>query len=483
MLDSNVTASHSLVPRFYHAPVPGFIPGNLTAKEFQHAGAEYALGRNHCLIGDPPGLTKTAQSIMVDNAIESNRTLVICPASLRLNWEREIWAWSTIENVSTYPVIKAKDGISHLHDFNIISYSLAANPDVQEAIMALHWDHVILDEAHALKDPKGNTRTKLICAVDMLPSVTGRFTALSGTIMPNRPDECYNIMRLLDWESINNTSLEGFREFYYEEGGGMIRGPVYDPIKDVTTTKLHWSDKVLNVPVNMEDLGYRLRKHIMVRRKKADVLPHLPQVRMHLVPIEETAAIRKALKNPAWKPVANLYDMDPTAFDVGLPIDGEVSTARRELGEAKAPQVAKYVKQLIEEGVDKIVIGAWHRSVLSDLFDRLKEHGLVYMDGGTTPKNKQLAVDLFQERDEIKIILGQTQTIGEGWTLTEAQDVVNAEPDWVPGKNQQLIDRINRMGQTGSSLTAHLCVAPGSMDERIVGNAVKKDISIHAALD
>ncbi len=484
-MNESVRASRALQPRFYHAPYPDelYERKGIKPMEFQFAGAEYALSKDHCLIGDPPGLTKTAQSIMVDNAIESRRTLVICPASLRLNWEREIWSWSTIENVHTYPVIKSKDGISPKAHFNIISYAMAANPGIQDAIMDKMWDHVILDEAHALKDPKGNTRTRMICAPDMLPSVTGRFTALSGTIMPNQPIECYNLIRLFDWEAINCTSLAGFREHYYEESGGLIRGPYYDEKSDTFKSGLHWDESVRNKPRNLAQLQQALRSHIMVRRSKKQVMPYLPAVRLHMVPMEMTADIRRAMKHPGWREAEALHQMDPNNFATGIPIDGEISTARRELGEAKAPQVAKYIENMLEEGTEKIVVGAWHRSVLKILRERLSKHGLVYMDGSTSTMKKQQAVDEFQAREEISIILGQTATVGEGWTLTAAQDVINAEPDWVPGRNGQLIDRINRMGQIGSYQTGHFCVAPDTLDERIVGTAVRKDIAIFKGLD
>jgi len=73
--------------------------------------------------------------------------------------------------------------------------------------------------------------------------------------------------------------------------------------------------------------------------------------------------------------------------------------------------------------------------------------------------------------------------LGEGWTLTAAQDAVLAEFDWVPGKNDQLLDRIHRMGQKGNYLIGHIPVVPGTLDERMLSTAIDKDIHIHKALD
>ena len=484
MADSfNVEASRAVTPYFYRAPVPEVLPRNMKPLEFQFAGAEYALSRHHSLIGDAPGLTKTAQSVMVGNAIEAEHTIVVCPASLRLNWVREIWAWSTLENVSTYPVLSAKDGINPDANYVIISYDLLRNEAIMSALCAEHWDHLILDEAHYLKDPKGNRRTQAICAEDGLRSVVGRITALSGTILPNQPIECYNLFRLLDWEAIECMSLKGFRNEFYEEGGGMVRSPLWDETKQAYVSVLHWSDNVRNVPCNLAELQRLLRDNIMVRRLKEQVLHELPPKQWHPFPLVSTTAIRKAMRHPGWKQAEKLYDLDPNSFNRGIPIDGAISTARRELGEAKAPAVASYIDDLLDGGVDKLVVAAWHHSVLDYLRERLSKYGLVYMDGSTTPVKKQTAVDLFQDREQIRIILGQMRPLGEGWTLTAAQDVVFVEPDWVPGVNDQLLDRVHRMGQEGGHTIGHIPVVPGTMDERILGTAIAKDVSIHAALD
>jgi SWI/SNF-related matrix-associated actin-dependent regulator 1 of chromatin subfamily A len=487
--DFEVVASRATTPHFYFPPVPE-LPEGWKAMDFQLAGAEYILARNHGILGDQPGLTKTAQSVLVSNGIGATSNLVVCPASLRLNWQREIWRWSMIPNVSTQIVAKAKDGVSHRHHYVIISYDLLNNPDIMQAILDKTWDHVILDEAHALKDPKGNRRTKAICGwVDSgtyregIADVAGRFTLASGTLMPNQPVECYNAIRLTNWDAINQASLDDFRDYYYDFGGGMVRSPVFDPVRQIWKTELHYSTKVRNVPRNLEDLQYRLRKYVMVRRLKDQVMSQLPPKQWHFIPVETTAEIRKALRHPGWAVVEQMYELDPDAFERDIPIDGAISTARLELGEAKAPVCADYIEELLLEGVTKIVVAAWHHTVLDYLRERLAKHGLVYMDGSTSPGNKQIAVDTFQDDPDTKIILGQMIPLGEGWTLTEAQDVVLVEPFWVPGKNDQMLDRIHRMGQKGTRVVGHVPVVPGTMDERIISTAIEKDINIYLATD
>ena len=476
MVDFAIEASRAVRPYFYKAPHSEHIQ----PREFQFAAAEYALARDHCIIGDAPGVGKTGEALLVSNAIESKNNLVICPASLILNWDREIRMWSTLDGLRTYPVLKGTDGVGPHSHYTIISYDMLRNESIFNALMDQRWDHLILDEAHALKDYKGNKRTKAICGwtdggtyKPGLADVSGRITMLTGTLLPNQPIECYNAIRLLDWEAIDEMSVAEFRKHYYGYGSGFIR----------IRGKVQWFDRVLNVPRNLDKLQYKLRKNLMVRRLKKDVLHELPPKHWHVFPLAITPAMRKALKHPGWKQAEKLYEMDSNAFDRGVPVDGAISTARRLLGEAKAPAVVGYINDLIDSGVNKVIVSAWHHSVLDFMREKLQPHGLVYIDGSTSTTNKQKAVDMFQYDDKVKIILGQMQPLGMGWSLTAAQDVVNAEPDWVPGKNEQLLDRPHRIGQTGSYVLGHVPVVPGTMDERILGTAIEKDINIHKSLD
>ena len=441
--------------------------------------------RDHGLFGDAPGLGKSGECLLLDNAIEAKKTLVICPASLRLNWEREIRMWSTRPKVTTYPVTKARDGVNLNSDFVITSYDMLRNEGIFRALMCQMWDHLVLDEAHYLKDPRGNKRTNAITASNGLNTRVGRISMASGTILPNQPIECYNAVRLLNWDAIDQMSLEAFRNNYYAEGGGFVTG-WYETVDSkgnpVRKRGPHWSDKVRNRPVNLDDLRYRLRKHLMVRRLKEDVLDELPEKQWHIVPLQQTSQTKKALAHEGFKPVSKLMDLGQD-FDDSVPIDGSISTAMRELGEAKAPDVIAYIEQLMTEGVEKLVVGAWHRSVLKMMREKLDKYGLVYMDGNTSQQGKQNAVDDFQNKQEIKIILGQVIPLGEGWTLTEAQDVVLAEPYWVPGKNDQLVDRIHRIGQRGNKVLAHVPVVADSLDEKVLSRVVEKEKHIYRSLD
>ena len=455
-------------------------PPNVQPREYQAAGVEYALARDNCVFGDEPGLGKTAQCILTSNAMEAKRNLVIAPASLRLNWEREVWMWSTIPNVKTHVVLKGRDGIAPWAHYNILSYDILRNENLLDAILDYQWDHLILDEGHYLKDPKGNKRIRPICAENGIASYSGRISLATGTLMPNQPIECYNAVRLLDWSAIDFASLEEFREHYYDYGEGWVTK--FDPV--AKKWRQQRSSQVRNVPKNLDDLRTRLRTHVMVRRLKADVLKELPARQWHLFPVEPNAEIRRALEHEGWAIVNELHSMEEGIFDAEVPIDGAVSTARRLLGEAKAPAMARYIKQLLVEGIGKVVVSAWHKTVLRLLWDELaSEGGWVYMDGSTSNTAKQRAVDSFQQNSEVVGILGQMMPLSKGWTLTAAQHAVLCEPYWTPGENVQFLDRIHRFGQSGGIVIGHVPVVPDTLDERVLAAVIKKGTAIAQALD
>ena len=492
MNTSRIARSWATTPMFYEAPYPS--EGRLVPSPYQHAGVEYRVQRRFGMFGDAPGLGKTAECILTSNTIEAKRTLVLCPASLRLNWEREVWLWSNIENVSTYPILSSKDGVSYAHDYVIASYDALRNDGIYTAMMGRRWDHLILDEAHYLKDPHGNVRTtRTIGGVrkdvhyEGLISRCDYVTGATGTPMPNQPIEIYNIARVMDWDSIGRMSLESFRNYYYDEGYGFKIGWYEKKLPDGGMANVYGRHKgvVRNVPriARVKELQKSMRGSWLVRRLKEHVLKQLPKKEYHLLPVEITAKIRQVMKHEGWVKAERLYDLNPDNFDQTIPIEGAISTARRLMGEAKVSIIISYCEQLLNEGVEKLIVSAWHHSVLDKLHEKLKPYGLVYMDGRTSITKKQAAVDDFQTKENIRIILGQQQPLGLGWTLAAAQDVVYAEFDWVPGVNDQLLDRAHRIGQKGSYVLGHIPYVPGTLEEKILNKVVDKARVIYAGLD
>ncbi len=169
--------------------------------DYQKATLDYLLPRGGGINGDQPGLGKTPVSIVFCNEKEAQRILVICPASVRLQWAERIKEWSTIPHVRVSTMLKVKDGIHPTANYQIISYDAARNPAIMKAIAKTPWDVLICDEAHKMKNMEalttrailGNNQGEYRHGEHKMPCIASHCKfklALTGTLLLNRPSEC-----------------------------------------------------------------------------------------------------------------------------------------------------------------------------------------------------------------------------------------------------------------------------------------------------
>lgn len=454
-------------PPGFSVPVPEFCE----LMPFQLAGVHYAKDRSNCLIGDAPGLGKTIQAIALANLRGCKRVLVVCPANVRPQWARQIKIWSTIPKVVVYPVFKSTDGVHPTANYVITSFEVARD-GLWDTLRSYNWDLLVIDEGHYLKTPDA-ARTRALfgasrqskCRYAGTRGISERaeqIIALTGTPLPNRPRECFTLANALDPSSIDWMNFNTFKDRFNPGGRDMDSGATWEYV------------------ARLPELNARLRCNIMVRRLKEDVLKDLPAKRYEIVPVETTGAIAAAVH--AEKMLD--FDEDEMLARSGGKIDGAISTVRRQMGEAMAPAVLEHILTLLEGGVEKLVVFAHHHSVLSALQGGMARHGVIRVDGSTSARGKHQAVEKYKFDPRMKVFLGQMQAVGTG--TDGLQDVathcVFAEASWVPGDNEQCVDRLHRMGQKGSVL-AQLMVAPGSISERILGRSISKGRTVHKVLD
>ncbi len=436
---------------------------------YQRAGIEYSLGRQHTLIGDAPGLGKTIQAIGFCNAIEAQRVLVICPAAVRINWTREIYKWSTVvgkQDHKIWNIQTGEDGVNPFAHFNVISYHLASNDRIYQTIMSMEWAVVILDEAHYLKTPHSLRTKTILGGIDVTGIVerARRVMALTGTPLPNRPREAFTLAKALCWDAIDWMNHEQFQS-------------KFNPVNEMP------NGYQLEERFNLLELQSRMRCNYMVRRLKEDVLEDLPDKRYELSYIDPgavTAAIRRVLKKEKMLDfsVDDLINPNPTLF-------GQISTIRREMGEAMVPGIFSHIKMLIDGGVDKLIVFAHHNSVMDQLMDLMSGTNHIHavrLSGKTPKKQRQEAIDSFQDDPGINVFLGQLTAAGVGITLTASSHVLLAEASWVPGENEQAVDRAHRIGQKSAVLAQYL-VVEGSISEKILSRAIEKHHVVHTVLD
>lgn len=437
---------------------------------YQRGGVAYALQRDRSLIGDEPGLGKTEMSIVTANERGARKILVVCPANIRLQWARRIRMWSTMEGrYIVYPITKSSDGVHPRAEWTIISYDLLRSAPIATALAERKFDFVILDEAHYLKTASSQ-RTRGVFGERGLASNCGAVLCLTGTPLPNRPRECFTLAKSLDYSCIDFMSEQEFRERFNPKRVGERRDPQTGRVTGRYTQEAHG---------RLPELQARLRANIMVRRLKRDVLGQLPEIRYEITHTDEDGDIKRALE------AEKLLDIDPENLQgASAETLGHISTVRKMMGVAKAPHVAGYVDMLLAGGEEKLVLFGWHIEVLDYLEQALHRHGLVRVDGSTSPARRQMAVDRFIEDERCKVFLGNLKSVGVG--VDGLQKVCShgifAECSWTPSDNDQGVGRLERYGQQ-SGIFIEFVVAPGSFDERVLGTAIRKLKNIHAALD
>lgn len=462
-------------------------PAGLEYLPFQRAGIAYAMERNSVLFADEMGLGKTIQAIGLVNADPSlKRILVICPASLKINWRREFERWSVRGH--TVGILMPKDTELPKADVVIINYDILTRH--RALLRSVEWDLLICDEAHYMKNNKAQ-RTKEVMGrnvrkegrwiQDPAPIPARRVAFLTGTPIVNRPIESWTLLHKLAPETFKSWKYYTSRYCAaYNNGWGMD----------------------LSGASNLEELQDKARASCMIRRKKSEVLTELPPKRRQVIEMPANGCAKLIQQErETWKKqeealqelrvrveLAKASD-DPQDYAdavhelrqaVGVAFT-EMSRVRHETAVAKAPMVVEHVKDAIE-GNGKVLVFAHHRDVVKILVEGLAEYGVVSVTGDTPMDARQEAVDAFQTDDSIKVFVGNIMAAGVGLTLTASSYVVFAELDWVPGNMSQAEDRTHRIGQVNSVLIQHL-VLEESLDALMAQRLVEKQAVIDRALD
>jgi SWI/SNF-related matrix-associated actin-dependent regulator of chromatin subfamily A-like protein 1 len=451
---------------------------------FQAAGIAYMMDRRNTLLGDDMGLGKTVQAIGVFNSDESiKKVLIICPATLKTNWFREFSKWTvrkTRIGIGDSKICPTPDD-----GFNvcIINYDvLTKHPKLKK----IQWDLLIVDECHKLKNPK-TIRGKFIYGEygnpDMLPIQAKRILFLTGTPIVNRPSELFPIISFLDPE----TWAKKWKYF-------MSRYCNYNQTR--------WGCDIKGAnPDRLPELQEILRRTIMVRRLKADVLTELPAKTRQIIEIEPTpdmeqyilaeneavaskeatyeelkakVELAKAGSEEAYRnAVKELQSAMQVSFE-------EMARLRHETALAKVPAVIEDIKDFLETG-EKVVCFMHHKDCIEKIAKEFSGQA-VTLTGDTTQINRQAAIDAFQIDPVIRVFVGSITAAGVGITLTAASTVVFGELDWVPGNVTQAEDRCHRIGQKDAVNVRHI-VLNGSLDAKLAKTLVEKQEIIELALD
>lgn len=446
------------------------VPDGKTLYKFQEEGVRWLCGRSNGLLADEMGLGKTIQVIATLNTLESKGenvypVLIVCPAILKHNWHSELRNW-LIGFKSIQIVNGRSDFIDVGNDIVIVNYDVLEYYIDKIAVRVMPKT-LILDESHYIKN-RNAKRTKAVYEL-VKRCCPRRIYALSGTPMLNRPVELWTVLHLLAPHIFK--SFWAFAKKFcapYHNGFGWVFGAS-----------------------NIVQLGDLLRKTIMLRREKRDVLHDLPD-KIRTIAFAE-GHVRRELEEKAqalYFQMAELFKDDNTLFSMlkdsrslsnvevfnkvtelkkrfgKLLLDnmGLIEEYRQEAAEKKLPFVFEFIDNCIEQD-EQIVIFVHHRNIWGKIMERFKDVA-VGIHGGDSALERQKAVESFQS-GKAKVFVGSIRASGQGITLSSASKVLFVEYDWTPSVMIQAEDRLHRIGQK-SVVHSYWVVLKDTIDESFV---------------
>ena len=370
----------------------------------------------HCIVTH-----NTTSTIIASLETGAKKILIICPASLKINWEREIRNYT---DRSVY--IAEGKNFSTEHDFVIVNYDILKNfYDIKNKentqIYQFNPDLIIIDEAHYVQNGQAQ-RTKL---VNHFTKRSERVWLLSGTPMTSRPMNYYNLLNIIESPVSQNWMAYAIR---YCQGYQINAGK-----------RKVW---IVNGASNLEELRDRTAKQFL-RRLKEEVLD---------LPEKIITPVYLRLKSKEYETLmGEYYDWyrSNTGESSSLTIQfSKLMKVRQVIAEEKIKNTIELAENILEQGKKVIIF-----TNFTDTLNRIHEHfgkSSVKLDGSSTKPQRQYAVDQFQENDKIKVFVGNMKAAGVGLTLTAAEAVIMNDLSFVPGDMSQAEDRAYRIGQKNS---------------------------------
>lgn len=389
----------------------------------QKEAIEKLVGSKRFILADDMGVGKTTSATIA--AIESGakKILIICPASLKINWEREIRNYTD----RSIFICESKN-FSLDHDFIIVNYDILKNfydlKDKENSMIGkLNPDLIIIDEAHYIQNGQAQ-RTKL---VNNFSKKANTLWLLTGTPMTNRPMNYFNLLQLIESPVAQNWMAYAIR---YCQGYQFKAG----------------NRKIWNVSgaSNLEELRDRTSKQVL-RRLKTEVLD-LPEKIITPVYLRLKSKLYEGL-------MGEYFDWYRTKSEESKSLTiqfTKLMKVRQVIAEEKIQHTIELAQNIIDQEKKVIIF-----TNFTDTLNRIADHfgkQAVRLDGSSSKPQRQYAVDQFQENDKIKVFVGNIKAAGVGLTLTAAESVIINDLSFVPGDLSQAEDRAYRYGQKNNVL-------------------------------
>ncbi|KQO69496.1 hypothetical protein ASF22_02490 [Methylobacterium sp. Leaf87] len=396
------------------------------------------------------------------------RILVVTTASGRAVWRKAFQEWPAFpRSVSIDPSVA---------DVQILSWAGATQAEKRAALLKQRFDLLILDESHAAKsfdaartcsvygDPR--SAGDEVAAAVALRSRAAVVWCLSATPCANSPADLYPMMRSLCPERL---AARGDMPDVLSHAAFMDRYVITRPKR---ISRFRSIDVVVGGQ-NLEELRTRLDGFVN-RRTQADVGIRAPIY--ETLPLLVSEKQRRALDNVDTIALLKAADEGDTKA-----LEMHLGPLRRLTGEIKAKAVVEAVKEALDNGLDKIVLMAWHTDVILALGLALMDRGVAFIDGSTSAKHREEAEQRFRDLPNVRVFIGQIQAAGEAIDLSAACELWFVESSFVPKDMAQAALRITNHTQRRQAFVK-VCTLAGSIDEALQSSLMRKWSAIREVL-
>lgn len=430
--------------------------------EYQKEGIAYALRHKRCILGDQPGLGKTLQAIGTVTIARAYPCLVICPAALKINWQREFKKFAGKQALilddknrdtwQRYVEMKCCDIFITNYESLKKFFVLAVKPDARLTMKSITFDprinlfkSVVIDESHKCK----STKTQQSKFVEGICRGKEYILELTGTPVVNDNTDLIQQLKIMG-------RLEDF--------GGYK----------------NYVERFCNGPrkaSNLKELNWRLWTSCFFRREKAKVLTQLPDKTRQYIEMDITT------RDEYRKAEADLINYlrqykGKTDKEIEKSMRGEVMVRMGILkaisARGKIRAAAEFIHDVIDGG-EKLIVFAFLKEVVLEMKKLFPE--AVTVTGEDNVKQKQAAVDAFQNDPECKLIILNYKSGGTGLTLTASSRVAFIEFPWTFSDCEQAEDRAHRNGQK-NNVNCYYFLGKDTIDEYMYKVIqTKKDIA------
>lgn len=438
--------------------------------QHQITGATFLAQRNSALLADAPRVGKTGSAIMAADYVMARTILVITTASGRPNWGRDLREWQVFpRNIQV--IYEGSERVRPDADAVVVGWGMFYDKRIFDQLAARMWDVIVPDEAHyacnVMNGEKPTRRTIALYGKGGLVHRAGYRWPETGTPMPNgAPDDLFPMLRGLAPERLGP----------YAQHDKFMKH--FCVVKEVWKAGRSYSTVVAGK--NTAELNERL-DGFWLRRTQEDVGIRPPLYSLFsLAPGNfGSGTLRDALAEIDDERAAEIL----AAAEAGdtRALEMHMGPLRRITGTIKAHAVVEAVREELDNGLDKIVLGFWHTGTGTALRKGLAAYGVSYIDGSSTPRQRERErLDFQQGRS--RVLAGQLQAAGENIDLSASCNLLIVEPSFMPKDMSQFALRITNHTQKRQCLV-RFCALTGSIDEAFMAILHRKVATINQVME